>query len=141
MWEHKRRGRVGGYKLRNAHTAGEEGRRESVRRALTNPNSPSQVFWSQLAFLLIYSCFFSTSLCSSFSVIAVLSPPRGAGSKCFARRGLCSCQTTIKFPCRNSQIGLFSLCVPQTSIPPYILHLKVCFHGNVFNLYRSSQKL
>lgn len=71
---HKRRRRVGGYKLRKASKHSEMKWGE-----LTNPNPLASVLES-LAFFLIYSCVF-VSLCSPFSclVIAVPSSPQGAG--------------------------------------------------------------
>lgn len=72
--------------------------------------NPSQVFWSQLAFFLMYSCFF-ISLCSPLSclVIAVASSPQTL-LQCFARRGSCLCQPTITFPAEMAKSFLFSWC-------------------------------
>ncbi len=136
IWkEHKRRGRVGGYKLRNARTV--RGGRACDGSSRTQ--NPLQVFWSQLAFFLIYSCFF-ISLCSPFSclVITVLSSPQGAG---------CSVLLGEAYVCVNQPSHSlqkwpnlsFSLCVTQISISLCILLLKIytaCFQGSIVNQYR-----
>lgn len=65
--------------MRNAST-GRGGREGGHERGAHRTQNPLQVFWSQLAFFLIYSCSF-ISLCSPFSclVIAVPSSLWGAG--------------------------------------------------------------
>lgn len=97
--------------------------------------NPLEVFWSQLAFFLIYSCFF-ISLCSPFSclVIAVPCSPQGAG--CSVLLGeVCVCVNQPSHSLQKWPNLSFSLCVTQISISLCILPLKICtacFQGKHF---------
>lgn len=97
------------------------------------------MFWSQLAFFLIYSCFF-ISLCSplSCSVIAVPSSPQGAGCSVLLGEA-CVCVNQPSHSPQKWPNLSFSPCVSQISISLRILPLKTytaCFHGNILNHYR-----
>lgn len=103
------------------------------------PEEPLQVFWSQLAFFLIYSCFF-ISLCSPFScsVITVPSSPQGAGCSVLLGEA-CVCVNQPSYSLQKWPNLSFSLCVSQISISPCVLHLKICtacFQGSIFNCFR-----
>lgn len=126
--------------MRNAST-GRGGREGGHERGAHRTQNPLQVFWSQLAFFLIYSCSL-ISLCSPFSCLVIAVPSSLWGAGCSVLLGeACVC---VNQPSHSLQkwpnlFFFFPLCVTPISISLCIPLLKTytagC-QGNIMNSYR-----